>query len=113
MKSESDKVEITQIYPAKIWKNKDAWYEKVKKSRKEWSEMSDEQRKAVVRYVYEAMHRMAHKADEWLPDAVTTEGGNNVEITFNLLFTDIDKGIERDNSENKELEDCEWVPETN
>lgn len=55
--------------------------------------MSDE-REAVVRICRNGVERFHDRAEEWVPDAIRVDG-DILNITFRVLFTDIDKEIER------------------
>lgn len=55
--------------------------------------MSDE-REAVVRICRNGVERFHDRAEEWVPDAIRVEGDVQ-NVTFRVLFTDIDKEIER------------------
>ena len=55
--------------------------------------MSDE-RSAVVRICRNGVERFHDRAEEWVPDAIRVEGDVQ-NVVFRVLFTDIDKEIER------------------
>lgn len=82
--------------PKEIWEEKNEWFDRAKTSREYWdSTMADDQRDAVVRIVKNGIERFHDRAEDWVPDAMKVEGGQYVDITFRVLFTDIDKEIER------------------
>lgn len=82
--------------PKEIWDEKNEWFAVAKESKEHWdNNMSDEQREAVVRIVKNGIERFHDRAEEWVPDALRVEGGQYLDITFRVLFTDIDKEIER------------------
>lgn len=83
------------ITPKEIWENKDEWFNKAKDSREEWDKMSDENKEALTAMVQAAIERMHDRIPEWLPEGLTVEGGNFVDIHLRFLFTDIDKEIDR------------------
>lgn len=83
------------ITPKEIWENKNEWFEAAKTSREEYGKMSDDQREALERMVTGAIERMHDRVGEWLPEGLTVEGGKFVDVHIKLLFTDIDKEIDR------------------
>ena len=86
---------VDTITPKEIWEGKDEWFNKAKNSREEWENMSDENREALEVMVRGAIERMHDRIPEWLPEGLTVEGGNYVDIHLRFLFTDIDKEIDR------------------
>jgi len=78
-----------------IWEQKDVWFEQAKSSREEWNKMTDEAQEALERMVRGALERMYDRLPDWLPEALTVEGGNYVDVHLRFLFTDIDKEIDR------------------
>lgn len=87
--------ELGKITPKEIWEQKDVWFNNAKQSREEWDSMPDEQREALQRMVTGAIERMHDRVPEWLPEALTVEGGNYLDVHLRFLFTDIDKEIDR------------------
>lgn len=82
--------------PKEIWEEKNEWFGRAKTSQEYWeNKMSVDQRDAVVRIVKNGIERFHDRAEDWVPDALRVEGGQYVDITFRVLFTDIDKEIER------------------
>lgn len=82
--------------PKEIWDEKNEWFERAKQSKEYWdNNMADDQREAVVRIVKNGIERFHDRAEDWVPDALRVEGGQFLDITFRVLFTDIDKEIER------------------
>jgi hypothetical protein len=86
---------VGKITPKEIWEQKDVWFKQAQDSREEWENMSDENKEALTRMVTGAIERMHDRIDEWLPEGLTVEGGNYVDIHLRFLFTDIDKEIDR------------------
>lgn len=102
VKFEDDKGEPIQYYdnignitPKEIWEGKDEWFGKVNRSKQEWEKLSDEYREALERLVKSALERMHDRVEEWLPEALEVSGGNFIDVHIKLLFTDIDKEIDR------------------
>lgn len=87
--------DVGKITPKEIWEQKDVWFTKAKESREEWEKMPDEQREALERMVTGAIERMHDRIPEWLPEGLTVEGGNYIDVNLRFLFTDIDKEIDR------------------
>lgn len=82
--------------PKAIWEEKNEWFERAKTSKEHWdTNMSAEQQEAVVRIVKNGIERFHDRAEEWVPDSMKVEGGQYLDITFRVLFTDIDKEVER------------------
>lgn len=81
--------------PKQIWESKDVWFEKAKKSREDYEAMSQDQKEALERLVTGALERMHDKVADWLPEGLTVEGGNFLDVNIRFLFTDIDKEIDR------------------
>jgi broad specificity phosphatase PhoE len=88
-------MEIGKITPKEIWENKDVWFNQAKESKEAFEHMADEQREALERMVTGALERMHDRIPDWLPEALTVEGGNFIEVRLRFLFTDIDKEIDR------------------
>jgi len=87
--------EMGKITPKEIWDTKDYWFQFAENSRKEWEKMDDEHREALIRMVKAAMERMHDRVADWVPEAMAVEGGNFLDVHIKILFTDIDKEIER------------------
>lgn len=83
------------ITPKEIWEQKDVWFEAAKTSREEWDKMPEEKREALIRMVTGAIERMHDRIPEWLPEGLEVSGGNYIDVSLRLLFTDIDKEIDR------------------
>lgn len=90
--------EVGQITPQVIWETKDEWYEKAKLSREEWEKLSDEQKDASIRIIKACLERLYDTVDEWVPEAMKVQSGEYADIYFRVLFTDIDKDIQRNDA---------------
>lgn len=88
-------VDVGSITPKEIWENKNVWFEQAKNSRESWDGLMDEQREALNRMVRSALERMHDRVDEWVPEGLIVEGGKYMDVNIRILFTDIDKEIER------------------
>jgi hypothetical protein len=86
---------VGKTTPKEIWETKDVWFNQAQKSREAWKQMSDDQRQSVENLVRGALERMYDRTSEWIPDALTVEGGNFLDVQMRFLFTDIDKEIDR------------------
>lgn len=86
---------LGKITPKEIWEQKDVWFAQVNQSREEWDKMSEDQREALSRMMKGAIERMYDRIDDWLPEALSVEGGNYMDVQIKFLFTDIDKEIDR------------------
>lgn len=87
--------EIGKITPKEIWEQKDVWFNQANTSREEFEKMADEKREALERMVTGALERMHDRIPDWLPESLTVEGGNYIDVSLRFLFTDIDKEIDR------------------
>lgn len=90
--------EAGQITPQEIWETKDEWYEKAKQSREEWEKLSTEQKEASKRIIKACLERLYDTVDEWVPEAMKVQSGEFADIYFRVLFTDIDKDIQRNDA---------------
>jgi hypothetical protein len=90
--------EVGQITPQYIWETKDDWYELAKKSREEWEKLSAEQKDASIRIIKACLERLYDTVDEWVPEAMKVQSGEFADIYFRVLFTDIDKDIQRNDA---------------
>lgn len=94
----SVRTDLGKITPKEIWEQKDVWFNQAKTSREEWEKMgveNEERQDALERMVRNALERMHDRIQDWLPEALTVEGGNYVDVQLRFLFTDIDKEIDR------------------
>jgi hypothetical protein len=90
--------EAGQITPQEIWETKDEWYEKAKLSREEWDKLSEDQKEATKRIIKACLERLYDTVDEWVPEAMKVQSGEYADIYFRVLFTDIDKDIQRNDA---------------
>lgn len=87
--------EIDDITPKEIWDRKDEWMQMAQTSKENWDGLMDEQRESLVRMVKSSLERMHDRANDWIPEALEVEGGRYMDVKIRILFTDIDKEIER------------------
>jgi len=90
--------ETGSITPQEIWETKDEWYERAKQSQKEWEKLSDDQKQATIRIIKACLERLYDTVDEWIPEAMNPQSGQYADIYFRVLFTDIDKDIQRNDA---------------
>lgn len=76
--------------PADIWRDKDDWAKRELQSREAWSRMNDDDRQAVLDIVQRSLERMLDRLNDWVPSALTVEQGRYLDVTFRILFTELE-----------------------
>ncbi len=76
--------------PADIWRDKDDWAKRELQSREAWSRMNEEDRQAVLDIVQRSLERMLDRLNDWVPSALTVEQGRFLDVTFRILFTELE-----------------------
>lgn len=90
-------IDTKLLSPADIWRDKDEFTEREKKSRIAWEEtMTEEQRVATLAVVERALDRLRDTVDAWVPASLTVTSGSCMDIKFRLMFTDIDEEVRRE-----------------
>src|SRR5688500_17384327 len=84
-------VTVRLLRPADIWKQKDEWVAREAASQEAWRTMVDEERQAVLDIVDRALDRMRDKLDVWVPSALKIEQGRYMDVTFRILFTELEQ----------------------
>lgn len=87
--------ETGKTTPKEIWENKDVWYNMTKASTEFWESLTPEQQEALIHLVTGALERMHDRVEDWVPEGLRVEGGEWLDINIKVLFTDIDKAIDR------------------
>jgi hypothetical protein len=95
---ESFDLKMGKITPKEIWDRKDEWFDNAKKSKNFWEKnMDSEKREAVLRIVKYALELLHDDVENWVPESIDSSGGSYMNVDFKILFTDIDKEIDRHN----------------
>jgi hypothetical protein len=81
--------------PKEIWESKGDWSGVMNASKEEWGKMADDQREAIINLVTGALERMHDRVEEWVPEGLVVTGGEFLDINLRVLFTDVDKAIDR------------------
>lgn len=92
------RIEQGIISPKEIWNQREQLKEATRVSREEvWDKMlsNDEERDAIVQMVKGALERLHDRAAEWVPEGLSAEGGEFIDVNFRILMTDISKEILR------------------
>lgn len=84
-------VGIGLLGPADIWKQKDEWVAREVASQEAWGKMADEERQAILDIVDRALDRMRDRLDVWVPSALKIEQGKYMDVTFRILFTELEQ----------------------
>lgn len=90
------KIETGTTSPKEIWETRDQWVQGIKESQERFESLTDDKRAGLVRVVSDTCMRMATRADDWVPEGLTGNGGEYMEVTFRVMFTDIDAAISRE-----------------
>lgn len=83
------------ITPKLVWDTRKQWTDFIANSKEIYEKMNDDQQAAATRLIRTALERMYDNAGEWIPECLSTDGGDYVEAHIRVIFTDIDKEVER------------------
>lgn len=88
-------LELGFITPKLVWDSRQEWTDFITQSKEIFDKMSSDQKEAAKRLVCTALERMYDNAEEWIPESLSTDGGDYMEARIRIIFTDIDKEVER------------------
>jgi hypothetical protein len=88
-------IEGDKITPKEIWEQRETWMKRVADSKEIFEAMEPERQQAINRMLQSAIERMHDRSEEWIPEGLDVKGGDYVDLHIRLLFTDIDREIER------------------
>lgn len=79
--------------PVDVWKSKDEFIEKERKSQEEWEKMADDDRQAIFEIVGRALDRLKDNIETWVPASLEVQSGRYLDCTFRILFSELEEEI--------------------
>lgn len=76
-----------------VWKSKDEFVEMERKSLERWEGIEEARKEAILNVVERVLERLRDNLEVWVPSSLDTSNGKYMDVTFRVLFSDIDEEI--------------------